>query len=370
MACINSRKLPSACRRKQDVLAPHGGFGRLVERRHQVAVPIPDHALVHARSAVEHALEPVTSHSTAVVVLPIEAVGRDSGLAATAIAIVAPAPPFDQLIDLAGKRAERRAAQRCGDELSDRSASTTLYDDRHESTMKGCFIPASRFCCDNAPDAAAADRRRRLARRGALPRLVDEGHSVEVAARAVDGRHRSRSSEYDLVVLDLGLPDGDGLALCREARAHGVVAPILVLTARDGLLTRSKDSTRAPMTTSPSRSTSPSWRRGSGRCCAEAARTESPILRPTTSVSTRRRGACGAARSRCRSLHASSRCSSTSCGTEARSTAAPSCSNMSGTRTTTGCPTWSTCTSPISVASSICPIRRARSTPFEGSATS
>ena len=41
--------------------------------------------------------------------------------------------------------------------------------------------------------------------------LVDEGYSVEIAARAVDGRHLLRSSEYDLVVLDLGLPDGDGL---------------------------------------------------------------------------------------------------------------------------------------------------------------
>ena len=68
--------------------------------------------------------------------------------------------------------------------------------------------------------------------------LVDEGYSVEIAARAVDGRHLLRSSEYDLVVLDLGLPDGDGLGLCREARAHGVMAPILVLTARDGLLNK------------------------------------------------------------------------------------------------------------------------------------
>ncbi len=68
--------------------------------------------------------------------------------------------------------------------------------------------------------------------------LVDEGYSVEVAGRAVDGRHLLQSSDYDLVVLDLGLPDGDGLALCREARTLGVVAPILVLTARDGLLNK------------------------------------------------------------------------------------------------------------------------------------
>lgn len=68
--------------------------------------------------------------------------------------------------------------------------------------------------------------------------LVDEGYTVEVASRAVDGRHLLHTGEYDLIVLDLGLPDGDGLALCREARHHGMAAPILVLTARDGLLNK------------------------------------------------------------------------------------------------------------------------------------
>lgn len=39
--------------------------------------------------------------------------------------------------------------------------------------------------------------------------------------------------EFDLVLLDLGLPDGDGLDLCREVRGAGRGVPILVLTARD-----------------------------------------------------------------------------------------------------------------------------------------
>lgn len=43
------------------------------------------------------------------------------------------------------------------------------------------------------------------------------------------------SKDYDLVLLDLMLPGRDGLTICREARAHGVSVPILVLTAKDDL---------------------------------------------------------------------------------------------------------------------------------------
>lgn len=47
------------------------------------------------------------------------------------------------------------------------------------------------------------------------------------AARAVD------LADIDLVVLDLGLPDGDGLDLCREVRTAQPALPILILTARN-----------------------------------------------------------------------------------------------------------------------------------------
>ncbi len=65
--------------------------------------------------------------------------------------------------------------------------------------------------------------------------LRDDGYAVDLADRGVDGRHLVGVNDYDLVILDLGLPDIDGLSLCREWRTGGLAIPVLVLTARDGL---------------------------------------------------------------------------------------------------------------------------------------
>lgn len=65
--------------------------------------------------------------------------------------------------------------------------------------------------------------------------LVEEGYAVDLEATVVGARHAVDSHPYDLVVLDLGLPDGDGVELCRQLRAHQVPVPVLMLTARDGL---------------------------------------------------------------------------------------------------------------------------------------
>jgi two-component system, OmpR family, response regulator len=46
------------------------------------------------------------------------------------------------------------------------------------------------------------------------------------------GLRRTPTAEFDVIVLDLMLPDGDGLDLCRRIRADGVMTPILCLTAR------------------------------------------------------------------------------------------------------------------------------------------
>jgi two-component system, OmpR family, response regulator len=61
--------------------------------------------------------------------------------------------------------------------------------------------------------------------------LRSEGYAVDVAETAEDGRWMAMEVPYDAIVLDVGLPDGDGIDLCATLRNEGVWAPILVLTA-------------------------------------------------------------------------------------------------------------------------------------------
>ena len=64
--------------------------------------------------------------------------------------------------------------------------------------------------------------------------LTEKGYAVEAVADADSALERMDASPYDVVILDLLLPGSrDGLELCREARARGVRAKILMLTARD-----------------------------------------------------------------------------------------------------------------------------------------
>ena len=58
-----------------------------------------------------------------------------------------------------------------------------------------------------------------------------EGFAVDVAPTAEDGRWMATEIPYDSIILDVGLPDGDGIDLCAALRDGGVWAPILVLTA-------------------------------------------------------------------------------------------------------------------------------------------
>ena len=61
--------------------------------------------------------------------------------------------------------------------------------------------------------------------------LRQEGYAVDVAATAEDGRWMATEVPYDAIVIDVGLPDGDGIELCATLRDGGVWAPILILTA-------------------------------------------------------------------------------------------------------------------------------------------
>lgn len=62
--------------------------------------------------------------------------------------------------------------------------------------------------------------------------LAAAGMTVVTAARVSSGLRLASAPEFDVIVLDLMLPDGDGLDLCRELRANEIVTPILCLTAR------------------------------------------------------------------------------------------------------------------------------------------
>ena len=71
--------------------------------------------------------------------------------------------------------------------------------------------------------------------------LRREGYAIDTAATAAEARERLQEHLYDVVCLDLGLPDDDGRAVCREIRAGELMLPdatpprVLILTARDGL---------------------------------------------------------------------------------------------------------------------------------------
>jgi DNA-binding response OmpR family regulator len=62
--------------------------------------------------------------------------------------------------------------------------------------------------------------------------LGDLGFAVDAARSAAGATELLRLNPYALVVLDLGLPDGDGLDLVRRLRAAGDTVPVLALTAR------------------------------------------------------------------------------------------------------------------------------------------
>ena len=68
--------------------------------------------------------------------------------------------------------------------------------------------------------------------------LRADGFALDRAVDAGTAGTALRTQAYDLVLLDLGLPGGDGLALLRALRARGDATPVLIVTARDALASR------------------------------------------------------------------------------------------------------------------------------------
>ncbi len=64
------------------------------------------------------------------------------------------------------------------------------------------------------------------------------GYAVDTALTVAEAERKLAVEPYDLVVLDLMLPDGDGFDLCRRVRAGGSTTRVLMLTARGALADR------------------------------------------------------------------------------------------------------------------------------------
>jgi DNA-binding response OmpR family regulator len=62
--------------------------------------------------------------------------------------------------------------------------------------------------------------------------LRDAGYGLDVVSTAHEFRSTVTAVSYDLLIVDLGLPDGDGIELIKELRAAGNATPVLVITAR------------------------------------------------------------------------------------------------------------------------------------------
>jgi DNA-binding response OmpR family regulator len=65
--------------------------------------------------------------------------------------------------------------------------------------------------------------------------LSEQGYAVDVARDGEQGRDYALAAPYDVILLDILLPELDGLSLLRDLRKRGMTTPILLLTARDAI---------------------------------------------------------------------------------------------------------------------------------------
>ena len=70
--------------------------------------------------------------------------------------------------------------------------------------------------------------------------LMENGFVVDVATNGEDGLHLALTGDYDLIILDVMLPDRDGWSIVAEIRRNGKQTPVLFLTARDAVQDRVK----------------------------------------------------------------------------------------------------------------------------------
>ena len=67
---------------------------------------------------------------------------------------------------------------------------------------------------------------------GIRENLLAEGYVAETAHNGAEGLRAARAGSYDLIVLDVAMPEMDGLEMCRRLRREGIETPVLFLTVR------------------------------------------------------------------------------------------------------------------------------------------
>ncbi len=65
--------------------------------------------------------------------------------------------------------------------------------------------------------------------------LTDEGYAVDPAYTGTEAEELAELTPYDAIVLDIMLPEKDGLSVCRDLRNKRINTPVLMLTARDDI---------------------------------------------------------------------------------------------------------------------------------------
>ena len=103
---------------------------------------------------------------------------------------------------------------------------------------------------------------------GIVAGLGAQGFTVERVGTAAAARAMLKAAQFDIMVLDLGLPDEDGLRLLQQQRSAGLEIPVLILTARDSVTNRVEACKPAPTIICSSLSTCANWPPACRPCCA------------------------------------------------------------------------------------------------------
>ena len=117
-----------------------------------------------------------------------------------------------------------------------------------------------------------------------VSRMEMSGHVIDHAEKLEDATVFVATGEYDLILLDIMLPDGDGRAFLRQHRASDFDTPVIVLTARSQVSDRIGSLDLVPMITSPSPSIMPNLRRVAVLFCAAVLATPLRQLRLAASL--------------------------------------------------------------------------------------